>query len=542
MKGLEMKNNIIKSILALLLVIFFISAVLGISIALYKKRGMIKNLIQSRPVPKFVMGKSNNSEKINPAETETKNQEIIVNIEPAHELRKISKLLYGTNLAPKAESETDIIQFVKTTGITCFRFPGGDSPGYHWKTGSFDFMERYKSVPLRNLDYLIEFCKLTNTKLIIQVNVESGNAKEAAGWVEYMNKVKQFPVQYWELGNEVYGDWDKAFMDGAAYAQLIKRYALAMKNVDPNIKIGVDWAPMKSENFNIAVVKAAGEYIDFVSCHWYPNHIKSDHKYEERIHPTAEEVMGNYLQIPKMIDRVKQIFEVYSPRKKDNVEVTFLEWDGAWDGPSSDAPPYSQGIAQWSLANAIFYADCLGQFAKSGVTVSNHYDLQSIGFGLIRGWDKEAGWGGQRWDGELVRPKALAIQLFSKYFGDVFIETNIENTPFYYKEQDWWADSYSGNVSYISCYASKFSNAKKISIVIINKEREKTHKVRINIASVQPRNEANYFVLTGPDLMAENEGNPGNVKIKTFKVTGVSKGFFFSVPPRSINLLEIEYD
>lgn len=470
------------------------------------------------------------------------NKEIIITVNPLAELKKISPLLYGTNLAPKTETEPDIIKFVKKTGITCYRFPGGDSPGYHWKDGTFDFTERYKSVPLKDINYLIEFCKLTNAKLIVQVNIESGSSQEAAAWVEYMNKTNNFYVEYWELGNEIYGDWDKAFMDGAAYAKVVKEYALAMKSVDPNIKIGVDWAPQRSESFNIALIKDAGEYIDFVSCHWYPNHIKPGKSYEGRIHPTPEEVMSNYLQIPKLVSRVEEIIEAYAPRQRSKIEITFLEWDGAWDAPSSDGPPYSQGIAQWSLANAIFYADCFGQFAKTGVTVSAHYDLQSIGFGLIRGWDREAGWGGQRWDGELVRPKALAIEIFSKHFGDVLVESKMENSPVYAKEADWWADSYTGEVPYVSCYASKFSGAKKLSLVIISKEDALKHDVRIKLSAVKPNPEGKLFVLTGPDLKTQNEGNPGSIAIKDYLIKGISEDFVYSLPPRSVNLIEIEYE
>ena len=36
-----------------------------------------------------------------------------------------------------------------------------------------------------------------------------------------MNKETDTRVVYWEIGNEVYGDWDKAYMTGEEYAKKI---------------------------------------------------------------------------------------------------------------------------------------------------------------------------------------------------------------------------------------------------------------------------------------------------------------------------------
>lgn len=467
-------------------------------------------------------------------------KEIKIQINPLREKRKISRLLYGSNLAPKMESEPDIIKFVNNIGLACFRFPGGHQ-GYRWKTGSFDYDTRCANSPLRNIDYLIEFCKKTGTKLILQVNVESGSAKEAAEWVANMNKKSGFYVEYWELGNEVYGEWDKGYMSAGRYADVIKEYAKAMKTEDPNIKIGANWAPARHENFNIEVIKSAADYIDFLSLHWYPNHINAEHKFEGRIHPTPEEVIANSMQIEVLVKRANEIIAQYAPQKTGKIEACFLEWDGAWDGPNSDFKPYSQGITQWSLANAIFYADCFGQFMQNNVTLSAHYDMQSINFGLIRGWDKDSGWGGYRWDGEIIRPKALAIKLFSQNFADVLVESTVTDAPYYYKKQDWWADSYSGKVPYISCYAAKSSQGEKLTIALINKHSDKPFKTTIELQGVIPDPQGEMLILHGPSISSQNDGRPNNVQISNYKIENIKPRFNYTIPPHSVVLLKINY-
>jgi len=75
-------------------------------------------------------------------------------------------------------------------------------------------------------------------------------------------------VDYWELGNEVYGRWDKGHMSGRDYAKKVKEYSTFMKQVDPTIKIGADWGGPKYSGFDKAVIADGGvglEEVDFKS-------------------------------------------------------------------------------------------------------------------------------------------------------------------------------------------------------------------------------------------------------------------------------------
>lgn len=469
-------------------------------------------------------------------------KDIIIFINGKRKLRDISPLLYGSNLSPKMESEPDVMQFVRDRKITFFRFPGGGSVGYHWEEGRFDFADNFNRSPLRKIEYVVDFCRLTGTELVMQVNVESGTPEEAAGLVAYMNKEIGFPVSYWELGNEVYGDWDRAFMSGKDYGKLIKQYSAAMKKEDPSIKIGMDWASATRWFFNVDTIKAAGEAIDFVSVHWYPNDIDPAHPRMGRIHPEPEEVMANFMHIPGIVKEIKRVFQRYAPKRKEPIEIAFLEWDGAMDGPPSDLAPYSRGIVQWSLANAIFHADCLGMFATTGVSVAAQYDFQSIGFGLIRGWDREAGWGGQRWDGEIIRPKALAIEMFSKYFGNVLLPCRTQNAPFYVRKKEWAPETYGGRIPYITAYASTFKDEDLLSLALINKHPDKTFNVKVFVIDGDLHPSGRLYVLNGPSILAQNDQDPMAVGIKEYGIRGLGKEFDYTLPEHSVSIIQARLD
>ena len=479
------------------------------------------------------------SEQAIPSPDKPPSGPIMFEVNTDHVIRKINPMIYGSNLTAKTEFEMDVAKFGKEIGITNVRFPGGGSHGYRWKLAKYDFYDRYDEAPLANIENVIKFCRMMDTKLVIQVNIESGTPEEAAEWVHYMNKgAGNFRVDYWEIGNEAYGDWDRAHMSGDDYAKLVKKYSAVMKRVDPTIKIGASLGGERFQAFDEAMMEGAADDIDFVSYHWYPNHINKTHKYKGRVHPLPEEIMANSLAVGKLVSRFENMVMKYAPHRQGKIEFTVMEWDGSWDALPSDLEFEYKGI-MWSLANAIFYADALGQFASNGITVANHYDFQEVMFGLIRGWDKQAGWGGSRWDGKTIRPKALVLKLFARYFEDALVESSLTGSPFYYKEPDWRPDSFVGEVPYVAGYASVSSEGDVLAVALINKHAEQDFKVNISIEGRVLADVGNVWILTGPSLEAQNDGSPRTVAIKKYDLSDVRNRFSYNVPARSVNLLKI---
>ena len=473
---------------------------------------------------------------------ETEPVDIRLKIDADQEGHLINPMIYGSNLSSKAEFEMDIAKLAKNFGVTNFRFPGGNSLGYRWKKASYDYEDRFDHAPLSNIENIIKFSQIAGGQLVIQVNLESGTAQEAAEWVRYMNKEAGFRVEYWELGNEVYGDWDRAYMTGEEYVAVIKEYVELMRKVDSTIKIGANWGGIKYQEFDVAVARGAFDDIDFVSYHWYPNHINSRHPYKGRTHPLPEEIMANSLAVPKMLERFHQLVAEHSPHRKDKIEFTIMEWDGSWDGTASDLHYEYKGM-MWSLANAIFYANSLGEFARNGITVANQFTFQEIMFGFVRGWDIEAGWGGSRWDGKTIRPKGLAFKLLANYFQGHLMSSTLTGSPIYSKEVDWRPDSYSGDVPYVQSFVSKLADDSALTIVLTNQHASDDYTVHISIdgdVRVKPNGET--WILNGPNLKSQNDGSPGKVGIKKYTISGISEKFDYVVPAHSVNLLKIPFD
>jgi hypothetical protein len=120
---------------------------------------------------------------------------------------------------------------------------------------------------------------------ILTVNVGTGTPQEAAAWVHYANVVKGYGIKYWEVGNELDGNWETG---GPITAQdYVRRYAdyyAAMKAEDPGIVVsGAVTATSDPSNLGdghafmqdfISILHARGQddTVNAVSLHWYPTY------------------------------------------------------------------------------------------------------------------------------------------------------------------------------------------------------------------------------------------------------------------------------
>jgi hypothetical protein len=73
---------------------------------------------------------------------------------------------------------------------------------------------------------------------LVTVNFGTGTPQEAAAWVHYANNVRGYGIKYWEIGNELLGEWEAGGpLNAADYARRYILFYEAMKAADPNITI-----------------------------------------------------------------------------------------------------------------------------------------------------------------------------------------------------------------------------------------------------------------------------------------------------------------
>ena len=200
-------------------------------------------------------------------------------------------------------------------GVRVLRYPGGDkSDSYLWSVPPYDRAvpaltvagdwdwpamdhtllmpdrRTWKTHPL-DFDAFMRVARAAGVEATIVVAVDTGFQaadahheavpmdmliRTAAEWVRYA-KASGFPVRCWEVGNESF------FHVGARrYADTLVEFAKAMKAADPDARIGAvgvygedvgreDGKAGCQDPWNRVVLETAGEYLDYLIVHDYPN-------------------------------------------------------------------------------------------------------------------------------------------------------------------------------------------------------------------------------------------------------------------------------
>ncbi|WP_436927550.1 alpha-L-arabinofuranosidase C-terminal domain-containing protein [Halosimplex amylolyticum] len=170
-------------------------------------------------------------------------------------------LLYPTDHVDHADPE--VVELLRESDLPLLRWPGGNFvSGYHWQDGIGPVDERpTKPNPawdgleynLFGTDEFMQFCEHVGCEPMICVNAGDGTPEEAAKWVEYCNgdpeetemgrlraehgHPEPYDVTHWEIGNELWGQWQTHWTTATGYADRYERFREAMLEVDADIDI-----------------------------------------------------------------------------------------------------------------------------------------------------------------------------------------------------------------------------------------------------------------------------------------------------------------
>jgi alpha-L-arabinofuranosidase len=205
-------------------------------------------------------------------------------------------------LAPDPSGQTpgalrsDVMQALGQVGFSLMRYPGGTlSDAFHWNeaigpvgsrkpqsTLTFDASQNQlvKEPPLFGPDEFDDFSNQLGAGILLTVNVMTGTADEAAGWVSYW-KDKGVSPRAIEIGNEAYlalvNDQVMPALTPAEYAQRFDAFAAAIRAVDPTIPLGAigtmetsSWCHPNCAGpapWNQVVLQSIQQKIDFFAVH-----------------------------------------------------------------------------------------------------------------------------------------------------------------------------------------------------------------------------------------------------------------------------------
>ncbi|MBN1757374.1 MAG: hypothetical protein JW863_03595 [Chitinispirillaceae bacterium] len=266
---------------------------------------------------------------------------------------KINDGLFGINIAlwDGDMLKPQTAEYVKAINHSVLRYPGGlRADDDHWK----EVLD--KKDWMVDTDEMLEFCDQTGTTPMITVNFGKGTPEEAAAWVKHVNVDLKKNVKYWEIGNELYGNWHPDFTTGDDYGKRAAQFIKAMKAVDPSIIVTVVW--VLDGDWNRDVFKHTKDLADGVNVHHYPQHAGEEND---------AALLSAAMSLNDILPGVrKQLEEFGTPGKK--YEVWLTEWN------SVDFKPGPQTL---SIVNALFVADYLGTLTRHNIEQASYWDVHN---------------------------------------------------------------------------------------------------------------------------------------------------------------------
>jgi hypothetical protein len=429
-------------------------------------------------------------------------------------LGTVPSTAYGLNQAVwDAQMNTPAsVGLLSQAGVAMMRYPGGSySDAYNWQTNT---VTGGYVAPGTGFDSFMSTVKAVGAQAILTANYGSGTPQEAADWVQYANITKGYHDEYWEIGNELYGngyygdDWETdnhASKSPATYAQNVIQYASAMKAVDPTIKIGAvltlpgNWpdsvvASGDTQDWNQAVLSTAGSSIDFVIVHYYPSP------------GSAADSLQTPEQLPGELAQLRQEIDEYAGPNGPKIGIALTETDSNFDMDTQPGALYAADTYFTALEDGAFTVDWWD--ARNGeATVSTAPD------GATDYGDEGIFSSGQCNSGNVCEPALntpfpayYAISMLSKVAtpGDTLVHAASDN-------------------SLVSVHAARNANG-DLSVELVNKDPSNAYTVNLKYEGWQPSTAVPTVYTYGDEatsITQAQQGSAGTQVIPPYSIVTV---------------------
>lgn len=452
----------------------------------------------------------------------------------------------------------DVLERIRALRPAFVRWPGGNvAQDYHWEWGIGPRDERPVWVNMSwdndpepadfgTIEFL-EFCRSIGAEPNIVVNVEGrgativeaaklraegkdirtssrpATAAEAAAWVEYVNGApgsiygalrvqdghpEPFGVRYWEIGNEIWGDWVRGHSDAATYATNAKRYIRAMKAVDPSIRI----IAVGDEDlaWNRTVLEEIGNEIDLLAIHHY--------RPKETDPPGLAALMARPLWYEGLYGRIRDLVEEVAPGQ--GIGIALNEWNTTFASPR-----------QHTMESALYGARLMNVFERQGDIIR-----MSAVSDLVNGWP-----GGviqaSRHD-VFTSATYSVIEAYNKYRGDWRVKADVECDLSY----DTGDGDLGANVPALDVTASVNDSGTEVYIKAVNTSDERAIQATVEISGAAGplSRAASVTTITAPSLETANSfSEPERIRARESALTIRGTTLTHEFPKHSVTVIRL---
>jgi hypothetical protein len=393
--------------------------------------------------------------------------DLTVSVNASSYIRAIPETMYGTNTqcwdGLQNGGNDNFNNLMAASGRRYVRWPGGSwGDAYLWSDMESWLATNDPNAPYTGIvSYDESMYWINKIGAIMQpivnfpgywYSVDHNDAcaiSAAAAWVQ--DQSSRIPTaRYWEIGNEQGGPWEAGWFSGISgvyYGNLFAQFALAMKAVNPQIRLGADADPcdmiqpwgwyvgiwtrdlLNAADTNYGVVP------DFLIVHQYP----------ESSEPASYNPTLLSADITRISDYTASMNNIISTSIGSQYVGKIKYWMTEWD-----AGGITTTYERWrAYINAMFQSQYIMEMAKYGWEGSNPWSQNEYYYGV------------SGYPNFYVYPKWYVSPLLSNYFGRDMVTASSTN-------------------SMVRAYASR-DDANNLTIFMVNNYPSTDRTVTINI-------------------------------------------------------------
>jgi alpha-N-arabinofuranosidase len=424
----------------------------------------------------------------------------------------------------------DVFQKIKGLRPAFIRWPGGNvAQDYHWMWGIGPRDQRFTWTNLSwgnelepsdfGTDEFVRLCRRVGAEPSLTVNVEGrgATADEAAAWVEYANgsassrrggmraangNPDPFKVKYWEIGNEIWGDWVRGHSDAATYAANYKRYATAMSGVDPSIRLiavgdnNMDW--------NRTVLGAAGSQIDYLAIHHYYG--------AAEMGGDPSNLMAHALSYERFYKQVADVLREIVPGRE--IKLAINEWNTALPLPR-----------QHSIESALYAARLMNVFERSDVVA------MSAVSDMVNGWSGGVIQASR--DDVFVTPTYLVNELYNRHLGATRLAVRVSSPTFDTSKEG-------KGVPYLDVVVSRSADSQHVFVKAVNTHPQRSLRTAVHVGGASVASNAVMETINGRAMSDANSFvNPTAISMQA-KTVKTGSDFIVVFPEHSISVITLK--
>ncbi len=425
--------------------------------------------------------------------------------------------------------DPDILRLARELHSRVVRFGGNFTSAYDWHDGVGPLDTRVSKLNLAwgipeyntfgTMEF-IRFCELIHAQPQIALNLGTGTPREAAEWVSFVNAhwADHRGGLTWELGNELWGDYQVGYPAANLAAGLTLANSNAVRKVDPSARLiatGGDAGLFLDWNAQQLTLPAGS--FDYLSSHFIFN--------EDVLLPEATNEFRTMamLALPwGLSERIRAMKQQTVEAHRPKVKFAFTEWLMGANNPHT-VPNYS------NIGGAVFAGGFLNAMIRNSdvVLIANMTGI--LEFGGI--WKKR----GQVY----ASPAYWVLRTYATARPRTLLKVESTSPTFNISKGVTQLPEIIG-VPYLDVVAAQSEDGSKLLLLCVNRNVTRPESALIDLSSFAvDSGPAQVTAIAGDGVLAENdEYNPDRVIAVKHTETFTAK-HSYTFPSASVTVIAI---